>query len=125
MFLANAGVTDFPISTLFKNKLFSPENRNKCNSFKLTVLTLQAKLTCKYSHLLTTKLDVRTVNVISSFHFNIQRQSKPISDHFTFKSEFILELLALLRNHSNVVLEVDEFVYFPAETTNNYRLIFP
>lgn len=107
MFLANTGVTDFPISTLFKNKLFSPENRNKCNSFKLTVLTLQEKLTCKYSHLLTTKLDVRTVNAISSFHFNIQGQSKPISDHFTFKSEFILELLALLRNHSNVVLEVD------------------
>lgn len=107
MFLANTVVTDFPISTLFKNKLFSPENRNKCNSFKLTVLTLQEKLTCKYSHLLTTKLDVRAVNAISSLHFNIQGQSKPISDHFTFKSEFILELLALLRNHSNVVLEVD------------------
>lgn len=58
MFLANAIVKDFPIATPFNSKLSSPENGNKRNSFKLTVLTLHAKLTCKYSHLLTPKLDV-------------------------------------------------------------------
>lgn len=68
MFLAVAGVKDFPISMPFNSELFSPENGNKCNSFELTVLTLRAKLTCKYSHLLTPKLDVTTVNAIQSFH---------------------------------------------------------
>lgn len=70
MFLANAGVKAFPVSMPFNSKLFSPENGNKC--FEVTVLTLHAKLTCKYSHLLTPKLDVISVNAIQSFHLNTQ-----------------------------------------------------
>lgn len=79
MFLANAGMKDFPISMPFNSKLFSPEYGNKGNSFELTVLTLHAKLTCKYSHLLTLKLDVITVNAIQSFHLNIQERSKTVN----------------------------------------------
>lgn len=76
VFLANTGAKDFLISMPFNSKLFSPKNGNKCNSFELTVLTLHAKLTCKYSHLLTPKLDVITVNAIQSFHLNIEGKSK-------------------------------------------------
>lgn len=91
-FLANARVKDFPISMPFHSQLFSPGNGNKSSSFQLSVLTLYAKLTCKFSHLLTPKLDVITVNSVQSFNLSIQ--SKKINYYgFIFKSECVLEIL--------------------------------